>query len=140
MASRELEDLHKYLRPLADLFLKKLKDADIDVLVTCTYRSNQEQDSLYEQGRTKPGSIVTNARGGQSEHNFMVDGKPSAKAFDIVPISNGKCMWDTSHTSWKSISNIWKDGVSNDQFYLDWYGRPDAIFREYPHFCLKEKK
>lgn len=34
------------------------------------YRSVEEQNGLYAQGRTKPGAIVTNARGGQSAHNF----------------------------------------------------------------------
>ncbi len=33
-------------------------------------RSYAEQDALYAQGRTKPGSRVTNARGGCSNHNF----------------------------------------------------------------------
>lgn len=39
-------------------------------------RSYAEQDALYAKGRTKPGSKVTNARGGYSNHNFGV-------AFDI---------------------------------------------------------
>lgn len=33
------------------------------------YRPIPEQDGLYAQGRTKPGVIVTNAKGGQSYHN-----------------------------------------------------------------------
>lgn len=37
-----------------------------------TYRSVEQQDALYAQGRTKPGAIVTNARGGQSAHNFAI--------------------------------------------------------------------
>ena len=35
-----------------------------------TYRSFDEQNHLYAQGRTKPGKIVTYAKGGQSYHNF----------------------------------------------------------------------
>lgn len=34
------------------------------------YRSVEEQNDLFAQGRTKPGQIVTKARGGQSVHNF----------------------------------------------------------------------
>lgn len=34
------------------------------------YRSKERQDFLYEQGRTKPGPIVTKARAGQSAHNY----------------------------------------------------------------------
>ena len=33
-------------------------------------RTYAEQDALYAQGRTAPGHIVTNARGGYSNHNF----------------------------------------------------------------------
>ena len=36
------------------------------------YRDEDEQDSLYAQGRTKPGNIVTNARFGSSAHNFGI--------------------------------------------------------------------
>lgn len=37
-----------------------------------TYRSVEQQDALYAQGRTTPGAIVTNAKGGQSAHNFAI--------------------------------------------------------------------
>jgi len=35
-------------------------------------RTWAEQDAIYAQGRTKPGQIVTNAKGGQSDHNFGI--------------------------------------------------------------------
>ena len=35
-------------------------------------RTYAEQDALYAQGRTKPGPIVTKARGGESYHNFGI--------------------------------------------------------------------
>jgi peptidoglycan L-alanyl-D-glutamate endopeptidase CwlK len=38
--------------------------------VTSGLRTVDEQDKLYTQGRTSPGQIVTNAKGGQSAHNF----------------------------------------------------------------------
>ena len=37
---------------------------------TQTLRTIKEQDDLYAQGRTKKGKIVTNAKGGQSIHNY----------------------------------------------------------------------
>ncbi len=46
----------------------------------CTYvliggnRTWAEQDALYAQGRTRPGQVVTRARGGQSNHNFGIAG------------------------------------------------------------------
>lgn len=37
-------------------------------------RTWEEQDALYAQGRTIKGSRVTNAKGGQSNHNFGIAG------------------------------------------------------------------
>jgi len=43
-----------------------------DYVLISGNRSFSEQDALYEQGRSKPGNIVTKARGGQSNHNFKI--------------------------------------------------------------------
>jgi hypothetical protein len=47
--------------------------------IACTHRSNSYQASLYEQGRIKPGAIITDAAAGLSPHNCL----PS-QAFDIA--------------------------------------------------------
>ncbi len=131
MASRKITDLHPSLQPICNEFLLRAEDEGVDVLITCTYRSNEEQEALYAQGRTVAGARVTNARGGQSSHNFKLNGKPAAKAFDVVPLVNGKPMWDAKHPSWQALGKI---GV---ELGLDWYGLPDAKFRESPHFQLR---
>lgn len=61
------------------------------VIVTCTYRSPEEQAALYAQGRTKPGPIVTQIDGVTklSNHNHY----PS-RAIDFAVIKNGKVTWD----------------------------------------------
>lgn len=130
MASRRIEDLHPDLQPLCNAFLRQCQDAGVDALITCTYRSGQEQDQLYAQGRTKPGPRVTNARAGQSAHNFTIKDKPAARAFDVVPLVGGKPMWDASHPHWQVMGKI-GTGLG-----LNWYGRPNAPFREFPHFEL----
>lgn len=43
-----------------------------DYVLISGNRSYSEQDELYAQGRTKPGKVVTRARGGQSNHNFGI--------------------------------------------------------------------
>lgn len=132
MASRKIEDLHPDLQPICREFMAQAESRGVDVLITCTYRSNVEQDALYAQGRDKPGNIVTRARGGQSAHNFTLDGKPASKAFDVVPMNNGKCMWSAAHPEWQILGGI------GESLGLDWYGNPSAKFREFPHFQLKE--
>ena len=137
MPSTDIQDLDENLIPLAEEFLRKLKNAHLEIKVTCTYRSWKEQNDLYAQGRTRPGDIVTNARGGQSEHNAELNGFRSSKAFDIVPIVNGKADWNLKSAAWLLIGNIWKSIKPIDGYYLDWYGKPGAQFSEKCHFCLK---
>jgi peptidoglycan LD-endopeptidase CwlK len=131
MASRSSGDLHPDLQPLYHEFIAEAAKEGIEVLTTCTYRSNAEQDQLFAQGRTKPGPRVTNARAGQSAHNFTLNGKPAAKAFDVVPVVAGKLMWSAAHPHWQTLGKI---GM---EIGLNWYGAPGSKFTEYPHFQLK---
>lgn len=129
MASRKLSDLHPDVQPLAQKFLDKCAAEDIDILVTCTYRSPKEQNALYEQGRTKPGRIVTNAKAGQSKHNHEIAGFPASKAFDVVPLRGGKPVWGTQGddlTLWTRIGEI------GESVGLEWAGRWKRM-REFPH-------
>lgn len=131
MASRKIEDLHPDLQPIAKKFLLAADKANVDVLITCTYRDGAEQDKLYAQGRTTKGAIVTRARAGQSAHNFTINGKPASKAFDVVPLVDGKPVWDAMHPAWQVLGKIGMD------LGLNWYGAPTAKFREFSHFQMK---
>jgi peptidoglycan L-alanyl-D-glutamate endopeptidase CwlK len=58
--------------------------------LTATYRSGEEQNRLYSKGRSAGGSIVTNAKAGDSLHNYF-----PALAFDVVFVDNrGRQLWD----------------------------------------------
>jgi peptidoglycan L-alanyl-D-glutamate endopeptidase CwlK len=59
----------------------------LKILVYCGYRSNEDQEKLYKQGRSTKGNKVTNARAGQSFHNY-------GRAIDFVPVRNGESSWD----------------------------------------------
>lgn len=139
MASRRIEDLHPDLQPLAVRFIERCAERQVDVLVICTWRSGAEQDELYAQGRTKPGPRVTNAKAGQSAHNYEINGKPAARAFDAVPLLHGKPIWEdprdkdsdwTNDFGWRIMGEV------AEEIGLDWYGKPGAKFREGPHFQL----
>ena len=52
------------------LFKKVYEQHQIKLRIVQGYRTYREQDELYAKGRTMPGSIVTKAKGGQSNHNF----------------------------------------------------------------------
>lgn len=132
MASRLVEHLSDTMIQLCLQHLKLcdnnqvLRDKGVHVFLTCTYRSDREQDDLYAQGRVLPGPIVTNARGGQSKHNVYTT-KPAAEAYDIGILENGKLTWDDSE-AWEIVGNL---GLS---IGLVWYGVPGSRFKEKPHF------
>lgn len=101
MASRDQKDLLPELQKKWALMKSRMMQAGYQPLLTCTYRSNEEQDRLYAQGRTSPGKIVTNAKAGQSKHN-----KKPSEAFDIAIIVDGKLEWDVNHDAWKMARQI----------------------------------
>ena len=72
MSSRNVEDLYPQFRPIVNEFLLRADDilGDTQAFITDGFRSGEEQDKLYAQGRTTAGKIVTNAKAGQSAHNF----------------------------------------------------------------------
>lgn len=137
MSSRSLETLHPALQPLAIAFLQKVSDAGISIIITQTYRSVAEQDELYAQGRTKPGKIVTNAKGGSSRHNDTFSGKPASTAFDIVFTRNGKPDWNVGDQA--DDVAIWeKLGTIGESLGLEWGGRWNRII-DRPHFQLSKE-
>jgi peptidoglycan L-alanyl-D-glutamate endopeptidase CwlK len=85
--SRDIKDLHPKMQVLCNQFIAKCKDDGITVIITSTYRDFESQNALYAQGRTTPGKIVTNAKAGQSFHNFRV-------AFDFCPTLESKAIWN----------------------------------------------
>jgi peptidoglycan LD-endopeptidase CwlK len=124
MTSRRIDTLHPLVAARAKKFLLDCCSAGIDVIVTATLRTNADQNALYDQGRTKPGKIVTRVSGGNSYHNWGL-------AFDIVPLRDGKPVWGTSSKEdkalWTTVGNI---GVKCG---LEWGGNW-VSFKDYPHF------
>lgn len=120
ISSRNLDDLLPQVKERVEAFLKAAEDAGIDLLVTSTYRDEESQNALYAQGRTAPGRIVTNAKAGQSFHNYRC-------AVDVVPLVNGKPVWDTSYQVWQTIGNLGKEAG------LEWAGEWHT-FKEMAHF------
>ena len=116
--SRNLSDLHPKVKTLCEQFIASCAKQNIDILITSTYRDTESQNALYAQGRTTPGKKVTNAKGGQSFHNWKV-------AFDFCPIVNGKAQWN-------DVALFTKCGEIAESIGLEWAGRW-VKFRELAH-------
>ena len=113
-----LKDLHPHVRALAEKFVTKCREQGIDVLITSTFRDFDSQSALYAQGRTAHGKIVTNAKAGQSFHNYRL-------AFDFVPLVNGKAQWNDAKL-------FERCGVIAESVGLEWAGRWKS-FKELAH-------
>jgi hypothetical protein len=91
-------------------FYSRLAAAKLSFYLFRVLRTFEDQDELYAQGRTKSGRIVTNARRGDSLHNYglaadyVLDGQPEKPGIQ----------W-----SWEIKSDFNADGRSD----LDEYGR-----------------
>ena len=126
MSSRLLADLEPVTRDMAAWFLDVCKELEIDIIVTCTFRSKEKQDALYAQGRTAPGAIVTKARGGESAHNWGM-------ALDVVPVVNGKPDWNASLDIWETLGSLAAAAG------LDWGGNWVGL-KDMPHLQRKNWK
>jgi len=118
--SCSLDDLVPPAKQRAQAFVEAAKAKGIDLLVTSTYRDNESQAALYAQGRTTPGDVVTNAKPGQSWHNYRC-------ALDVVALVNGKPIWNKKDPIWQKIGEIGKSCG------LEWAG-DWKDFKEFPHF------
>lgn len=80
-------------------------------------RTIEEQNALYAQGRTKPGAIVTNAKGGSSYHNYGL-------AIDLVEMKAGKANWEFNYKLLLPYA---------EKYGLTWGGSFKSI-KDQPHF------
>jgi len=115
----DIKNLNNVVRDLMEKFIVQCKKKNIDVSISQGFRSIQDQNSLYAQGRTKPGKIVTNARGGYSAHNYGL-------AFDFVILTNGRADWDTRNKKWNEAGKI------GESLGLEWGGSWKS-FVDLPH-------
>lgn len=117
-SSSDLNSLHPFVALLARRFLNLTRVHNLDVRIYTAFRSWDEEDRLFAQGRWLPGYIVTNARGGDSYHNWGL-------AFDAAPYENNMPSTDAA----KFILM----GHLGQQVGLQWGGTFKSLV-DYPHF------
>ncbi len=122
-----LQQLHPICRDKAiDAYNEACKatPAGVHPFIDQTYRTFEESDKLYQQGRTTPGEIVSNAKAGQSWHNYGL-------ALDFHLQVNDKDIWDQHNPNWMVVVNIFKAHGFN------WGGEFPGTFKDYPHLEYK---
>lgn len=95
----KLDSLEPAFRTKVEAFIARLKQMGINALPVQSRRTIAEQNGLYAKGRTAPGLKVTNAKGGDSPHNFGL-------AVDLCPVGkNGNLWWTCPNTVWRSMAD-----------------------------------
>ena len=125
MASRSIDALAPVVKARAVAFIDECRACGLDVLIYCTLRTVEEQNDLYRFGRSRPGAVLTNARGGESLHNPDQNGE--AWAFDAVPVIAGKPQWSDD-------ARLLQMGICGEAVGLQWAGRWAGKLREKVHF------
>uniref|UniRef100_UPI00117A425C M15 family metallopeptidase n=1 Tax=Gilliamella bombi TaxID=1908521 RepID=UPI00117A425C len=111
--------LHPRIRQNAVDFINDVEEQfGIQLRVTTGLRTIDEQNRLYEQGRTTSGNIVTWVRGGYSYHNYGL-------AIDVIEIKDKKVNWDEN-----VLIRISSVGIRNG---FSWGGNWKKQ-KDYPHF------
>jgi len=122
--SRNIATLHPRAQTKAREFMALavplMAKAGAVVKIISGNRTYAEQDALYAQGRSKPGPVVTKARGGYSNHCF-------ATAWDVGIFKGGKYLEESS---------LYRDlGRVGESIGLEWGG--SWQFSDQPHFEVK---
>ncbi|CAH0294066.1 peptidoglycan-binding protein [Peribacillus simplex] len=134
LLDRSVKRMGKGMNPVVKAsaleMMERTYNEGIYVQISAGYRSLEEQASLYGQGRVyiyngknysnlaKP--IVTNAKPGQSYHNYGL-----AIDFFIVSDDGKKAIW-TVNSKWQRVAAIGKD--LGFKWGGDW-----SSFKDYPH-------
>jgi peptidoglycan L-alanyl-D-glutamate endopeptidase CwlK len=109
------------------LITAKQKFADHEVRIISGSRTYSEQDQLYRKGRFgNPPPRVTNARGGQSNHNFGI-------AWDVGIFDGGKYLPGDNARETKIYKQLAPIVLTSD---LEWGGNWKSIV-DMPHYQLK---
>ncbi|OTG88603.1 LysM peptidoglycan-binding domain-containing protein [Acinetobacter sp. ANC 3813] len=125
--------LHPQVRGLIRKFINDVYTKhQVQLVIVQDYRTYTQQNALYAKGRTDSGSVVTNAKGGQSNHNF-------ALAVDVFPLwEDGQLHMDAKSDA-RNIEILKKIAPVGKSLGLEWGGDWKSIV-DNPHFQLKTGK
>ncbi|WP_309143478.1 M15 family metallopeptidase [Bacillus sp. V3B] len=123
-------DLHPVVEERTNELVQNVAEKGISILITDGFRSIEDQNRLYEKGRTTGGTIVTNAKGGESLHNFGL-------AVDFaIKTKSGEVIWDTEYDGNGNGSSDWMEVVESAKVLGFEWGGDWKNFKDYPHLQM----
>jgi len=134
-SKRSLDNLLGVHPDLCKIMHEAIKETPIDFTITEGLRTVQRQQELYAQGRTKPGTIVTQVDGLKKKSNHQVKDDGYGYAVDLYPYLSGSvqvnAVKELKIIAAHIIATAMRLGIK-----MDWGGSWTS-FKDYPHFELK---
>jgi peptidoglycan LD-endopeptidase CwlK len=123
-------ELHPIVMERSNQLIQQSANKGIVIVITDDFRSAEDQDRLYELGRSVEGNIVTNAKGGQSYHNFglAVDFAIKTPSEDVI--------WDMHYDGNKNGKPDWNEVVALAKTLGFEWGGDWSQFKDYPHLQM----
>ncbi len=123
-------ELHPVVKERSNQLIQHSAKKGIVIVVTDGFRSAEEQDRLYDKGRTAEGNIVTFAKGGESYHNYGL-------AIDFaLKTPSGNVIWDRQYDGNKNGKADWTEVVEMAKALGFEWGGDWAKFKDYPHLQM----
>lgn len=130
ITKKKIEELHPAIRSKAIALVNLAEKHGIKLRIYDALRSYEKQQKLFNYPNDgidnndngiidDPSEKVTNAKPGQSFHNF-------ALAFDTVEMKDGVALWDNPR--WNKIGSL------GESLGLKWGGNFAGSFKDKPHF------
>lgn len=121
-------EVHPVLLRKIKVVLAAMAVADMPMVVTPNpVRTAETQHALYQQGRTKPGKIVTNADGYKTKSNHQVKADGYGHAVDCHFVVNGIPTWDVPDAWWAAYGALCRAvGLRWGIRIGEWIDRPHA--------------
>lgn len=126
---KKLERLHPNLQ---NFFMELIKISPYDFSITQGIRTAEEQNKLYQQGRTVLGKIVTNCDGHKLKSNHQTKSDGLGHAGDIAVLVNNKITWEEKYYKEVAISAR----ILMQKYNIEW-GGDWKNFKDLPHFEYK---
>ncbi|GGM40802.1 hypothetical protein GCM10011351_28770 [Paraliobacillus quinghaiensis] len=122
--------LHPLVAKKKDILIDQASEKGITILITDGFRTVEEQDALYARGRNNDAAIVTNAKGGESYHNYGL-------AIDFaIKLDNGSVIWDLEYDGNENGQSDWLEVVAiAKELGFSWGGDWDH-FTDNPHLQM----
>lgn len=130
-SAARLAGLHPVIERAARLLIDRCYAKGVPIVITQGLRTIAEQNTLYAQGRSKPGAIVTNARGGYSYHNFGL-----AVDFALLLPDGRQVSWDMKRDGDGDGTADWAEVVRQAKALGFEWGGDWSGFKDYPHLQM----